>query len=181
VRQSLESSLEHLGTTYLDSFVLHGPTSRHGLGDKDRLIWRAMEELAREGKTRLLGVSNIDLEQLEELCRGATIRPAFVQNRCFARDGWDQDVRSFCRERQIVYQGFSLLTANPQVVLHPELARLAAARHRTSAQLVFAFAVSLGILPLTGTTNEDHMRQDLEAVALDLGGDERQLLESFTR
>lgn len=181
VRQSFESSLEHLGTTYLDSYVLHGPSTRYGLAEKDRQIWRAMEGLAQEGKTRALGVSNVDREQLEELCRGAAIPPVFVQNRCFARDGWDEDVRAFCRERRIVYQGFSLLTANPQVVGHPELGRRAAARRKTPAQLVFAFAVHLGILPLTGTTREVHMREDLEAVALELSGEERQVLERLTR
>lgn len=42
--------------------------------------------------------------------------PAFVQNRCFARLGWDRAVRAFCRDRKIVYRGFSLLTANPEVL-----------------------------------------------------------------
>lgn len=180
VRQSFESSLEHLGTTYLDSYVLHGPSSRYGFGEKDRAIWSAMEGLAREGKARVLGASNVQIDQLEELCRGASVPPAFVQNRCFARDGWDEEVRAFCREKKIVYQGFSLLTANPQVAGHPELARLAAGRGKTPAQLVFAYAVHLGILPLTGTTDEVHMRQDLEAVDLELGVEERRVLEALT-
>lgn len=177
VRQSFASSLEHLGTTYLDSYVLHGPSTRYGFGEKDRRIWGAMEGLAKEGKARALGVSNVGLDQVEELCRSASIRPAFVQNRCFARDGWDEEVRAFCKGNGIVYQGFSLLTANPQVVGHPELARLAAARRRTPAQLVFAYTVRLGILPLTGTTDEVHMREDLEAVGLELSAEERQAIE----
>jgi diketogulonate reductase-like aldo/keto reductase len=165
-----------LGTTYLDSYVLHGPTVRYGLADEDWEIWGAMEDLARAGKTKMLGVSNVDLEQLQQLDRGAKIRPRFVQNRCFARDRWDEDVRAYCRERDIVYQGFSLLTANPQVVNHAELARLASARKKTPAQLVFAYTIELGILPLTGTKNEHHMKQDLEASSLQLDDKERALL-----
>ncbi|NUN47392.1 MAG: aldo/keto reductase [Candidatus Brocadiae bacterium] len=180
VRQSFASSLEHLGTTTLDSYVLHGPTQRYGIGEKDRAIWRAMEELAQAGKTRVLGVSNVDRLQLEAFCQGAAVPPSFVQNRCFARAGWDRDVRAFCRERGIVYQGFSLLTANPHVVGHPEVARLAAARKLTPAQLTFAWTVGLGILPLTGTTDPTHMSQDLAAIALPLRPEETAVFEALS-
>jgi diketogulonate reductase-like aldo/keto reductase len=168
VEQSFASSLDHLGTTYLDSYVLHGPSTSHGIAEQDRRAWRAMEALARDGRARVLGVSNVDRRQLEELCRHAAIAPAYVQNRCYAKRGWDREVRAFCAEAKLVYQGFSLLTANRHVVGHPELARRAQVLGRTPAQLVFAYAVRLGILPLTGTSSETHLREDLEAVQLEL-------------
>lgn len=168
VRQSFASSLEHLGTTYVDSYVLHGPTTRRGLAERDRRTWRAMEEIAQSGKAKALGASNVAFDQVEELWRFAKVRPAFVQNRCFARYGWDGGVRAFCRANGIVYQGFSLLTANPQVVLNPEVGRIAEAHGKTPAQVVFAFAIAIGILPLTGTTDEQHMKEDLEALSLEL-------------
>src|SRR5947199_7408700 len=113
------------------------------------------------GRTRLLGVSNISLGQLQQMARAHAEPPAFVQNRCYARLGWDRDVRHFCRERNIIYQGFSLLTANVDVLRHPAIANLAAELSATPAQIVFAFARSVGMLPLTGTSNADHMEQDL--------------------
>ena len=180
VEQSFASSLEHLGTTYLDSYVLHGPSTGRGLVDQDWQVWRAMERLAQAGKTKLLGVSNVDRAQLEELDRNASIRPTFVQNRCYAHDGWDEEVRAYCRARDLIYQGFSLLTANPQIVGHAEVARIAAGRNFTPAQVVFAFTVQLGILPLTGTTDETHMRQDLEAVNLALSAEEVQTIERLS-
>src|SRR6266536_1590298 len=112
VRQSFESSLEHLQMSHLDSYVLHGPWSDRGWVAQDRESWQAMEELYQRGRVRLRGVSNISLEQLATVCEHATVMPAFVQNRCHARTGWDRDMRAFCRQRGIVYQGFSLLTAN---------------------------------------------------------------------
>jgi diketogulonate reductase-like aldo/keto reductase len=180
VEQSFESSLEHLGTSYLDSYVLHGPTTSHGLADEDWEIWRAMERLAKDGRAKVLGASNVDRAQLEALVEGSAVRPAFVQNRCFARYGWDEEVRSYCKAHGTVYQGFSLLTANPQVSLNPELARLAAQREKTAAQLVFAYAIEIGILPLTGTTNAEHMRQDLEALEVVLTSEERSLIERLS-
>jgi diketogulonate reductase-like aldo/keto reductase len=87
--------------------------------------------------------------------------PAFVQNRCYARLGWDREIRTFCSEREIIYQGFSLLTANVEV-LRSSLVKEEAARHdATPAQIIFAFAQQTGMLPLTGTSSAEHMRQDL--------------------
>jgi len=105
--------------------------------------------------------------------------PVFVQNRCFARQGWDRDVRAFCRDRGIVYQGFSLLTANPEVLGHPLVARLAARESATPAQIVFRFALAAGMLPLTGTSNARHMEQDLASRVVTLAPAELQAIESL--
>ena len=85
VEQSFQSSLKHLGVSFIDSYVLHGPSSRGEWSATDREAWRAMESLHQEKKARALGVSNITLPQLEELCATSRVRPAFVQNRCYAR------------------------------------------------------------------------------------------------
>ncbi len=71
-------------------------------------------------------------------------------------------VRKFCAESGIVYQGFSLLTANRAVWASPDVAAIAKRLGRTSAQIIFRFAVQMGMLPLTGTTEAHHMRADLE-------------------
>jgi diketogulonate reductase-like aldo/keto reductase len=105
--------------------------------------------------------------------------PAFVQNRCFAQLGWDRDVRALCQARGITYQGFSLLTANPEVLRHPLIARLAARGQATPAQVVFRFAHAIGMLPLTGTSSAAHMQQDLASRDLALSADEVQAIESL--
>jgi diketogulonate reductase-like aldo/keto reductase len=159
VEQSFDSSLEHLGTEVIDSYLLHGPTHRDGLAAADREAWRAMEGLHDRGRVRLLGVSNVTLEQHRLLCNEARIRPRLVQNRCYAARGWDRDVREFCAANGLVYQGFSLLTANPEALARPELARVAARHGRTVAQVVFRFALEVGMVPLTGTIDSDHVRE----------------------
>ncbi len=168
VKQSLASSLEHLGTEYVDSFVLHGPSSGYGWTDADSEVWDAMRKEREAGRTRLLGVSNVSLEHLQRMESSRLELPKFVQNRCFARAGWDRDIRHFCADHGIVYQGFSLLTANQEVVQHPPVVALAKELNATPAQLIFSLARAIGILPLTGTSNREHMRQDLESKALAL-------------
>jgi len=177
VPQSLSSSLEHLGTDYVDSFVLHGPAG-YEWTEADAEVWEAMVKERDAGRSRLLGVSNVSLEHLEQMAAAHAEAPAFVQNRCFARLGWDRAVRQFCRERKIIYQGFSLLTANPEAVHHPLVASIAARAHATPAQVIFRFAQAVGILPLTGTSNAEHMKQDLASRAVEMLAEEVKAIES---
>jgi diketogulonate reductase-like aldo/keto reductase len=131
------------------------------------------------GRVRLLGVSNVSLRHLQQLVASGAEPPAFVQNRCFARAGWDWNVRQFCAERKIVYQGFSLLTANVEAIRHPLFAGIVARHQATPAQVVFRFAQAVGMLPLTGTTDAAHMREDLASRALGLTPDEVRAVETI--
>jgi diketogulonate reductase-like aldo/keto reductase len=176
VCQSIDSSLEHIGVARLDSYVLHGPSSTTGLTDADWQAWRAIEEAALAGRTGLVGVSNVSAEQLTTLVKDAKIVPAFVQNRCFARTRWDEAVRAVCAANDIVYQGFSLLTANREVQASP-LVRAIAKRHgRTLAQVTFRFALELAMMPLTGTRDSQHMRQDLDLFGFALSDEEHRIM-----
>ncbi len=179
VARSLASSLEHLGTDHVDSLVLHGPASGYGWTDADAEVWQAMTKERDAGRTRLLGVSNVSLRHLEQMANVHSEAPAFVQNRCYARLGWDREVRRFCSEREIVYQGFSLLTANVEVLRNPVVTGLATRLGATAAQIVFAFASAAGMLPLTGTSNAEHMKQDLASRSLALSPDAVQAIESL--
>lgn len=176
VRQSFARSCEHLGTETIDSYVLHGPSST-GWNAYDAAVWRAMEDLHAEQRTRFLGASNVSLDQLRRICDGARVAPAFVQNRCYARTGWDREVRAFCAARQITYQGFSLLTANQRELQSAALRSLVTRTGHTPAQLVFAFALTVGMQPLTGTSSAAHMREDLAALAITLSPDDVALVE----
>lgn len=180
VAQSMASSLEHLGTDYVDSYVLHGPASGHGWTITDAEVWEAMRAERDAGRTRLLGVSNVSLFHVEQMSDAHGEAPAFVQNRCFARLGWDRDVRSFCRERNITYQGFSLLTANPEVLRHTLILSLAADANATPAQVVFAFARQVGMVAVTGTSNAEHMQQDLASRDLTLSPDAVRAIEALS-
>jgi diketogulonate reductase-like aldo/keto reductase len=168
VAQSMESSLMHLGTDHVDCYVLHGPTSNYDWTDDDTETWEAMRKERDGGRTRLLGVSNVSLGHLQRMAAANIELPAFVQNRCYARLGWDRATRQFCRDNTITYQGFSLLTANQEVLTHPAIADLAERSEATPAQIIFSFARSIGILPLTGTSNVGHMKEDLASRDLTL-------------
>jgi diketogulonate reductase-like aldo/keto reductase len=179
VAQSFASSLEHLQTDFIDSYVLHGPSTSRGLSADDWEAWRAMEAIHDHGQARLLGVSNVTLEQLQVLLDQARVAPRFVQNRCFASRGWDYQVRKFCAANAILYQGFSLLTANRGALASPLMARLAEQYKKSVAQIVFRFAVDVGMIILTGTTDPEHMRADLAIGDFQLQPEEIQQIEAI--
>lgn len=179
VAQSMASSLEHLDCDHVDSYILHGPSSNYDWTDDDAEVWEAMRQERDAGRTRRIGVSNVSLHHLHQMAEGRTELPAFVQNRCYARLGWDREVRMFCEKHGIIYQGFSLLTANVDVVQHPLVATIAARAGVNPAQIVFAFGRAVGMVPLTGTTNADHMKQDLASLDLALSSEAVREIESI--
>lgn len=180
VQQSVESSLTHLHTDILDSYILHGPYSRMGLGKEDWEVWAALEDVYQSKKARIIGISNVSASQLAELCEKASTKPMVVQNRCYAVMGWDKDVREICRAHHIIYQGFSLLTANQQVLRDPEVWAIAKRVGAGPLQVIFRFAQQIGMLPLTGTTNEAHMKEDLQIESVNLTEEEIHRIEMIT-
>jgi diketogulonate reductase-like aldo/keto reductase len=179
VQQSFESSLAHLHTDHLDSFVLHGPYAHRGLGPEDWEVWAAIEALYEAGRTKMIGVSNVSADQLTLLCEQAKHKPMVVQNRCYAAFGWDKAVRDICRAHQIIYQGFSLLTANREIFIAPDVRTMAAKYETGVAQIVFRFSQQVGMLPMTGTTNQQHMREDLSCDRFTLEPDEVKLIKTI--
>jgi diketogulonate reductase-like aldo/keto reductase len=177
VEQSFASSLEHLGVDRIDGYLLHGPSKREGLVERDWQSWSAMEALQREGRARLIGVSNVSFRQLEQLYGRAEVKPALVQNRCFTRPNADRQVRAFCAEHAILYEGFSLLTGARGLLFHPALAAAARRAGKTPEQVVFRYAVESGMAALTGTTSAQHMREDLAVLDFALGPGEVQAIE----
>ena len=179
VKQSFASSLTHLQTDYIDSYILHGPWLSQGIIAEDLEIWQAMETLVHKGKVRCLGISNINSLQLGILYDTVAVKPSFVQNRCFTMTQWDKKTRLFCQEHNLIYQGFSLLTANLAFLSHPGIGKLAQKYEKTIAQIIFRFTRQLGMLPLTGTTNPQHMTDDLDIDNFELAPEEILLIENM--
>jgi diketogulonate reductase-like aldo/keto reductase len=179
VKQSFQSSLQHLRVDYIDSYLLHGPSSVYGLTDTDWKVWKEMESICKEGKVKYLGISNVNFNQLVKLYTESRIKPKFVQNRCFANTGWDKQIRQYCKEHNIIYQGFSLLTANSNIFSNNNLRKIILRSGKTPAQVIFRFAIQKGMIPLTGTKDETHMREDLSCVDFSLSEEDVRFIEGI--
>jgi diketogulonate reductase-like aldo/keto reductase len=89
-----------LGTTYLDSYILHSPFP---VLEQTLEAWKALAQLQDEGKVRLIGISNTyDVKILAALDKSRKVQ--VVQNRWYEGNEWDQKVFSYCKENEIMYQ-----------------------------------------------------------------------------
>jgi diketogulonate reductase-like aldo/keto reductase len=171
IEQSFETSKKNLQTEYVDSLILHSPIAPHTLLMK---AWNAMEKIHRAGEARQLGISNCyNTTLIQTLYADAEIKPAVVQNRFYRETGYDADLRLWCSGHGVIYQSFWTLTANPHI-LASNTVRIIAGRHKkTEAQIFFRYLSHAGIVPLTGTTSEQHMREDLDIFDFELSSEEQ--------
>jgi len=166
VAQSFEASKKNLQTEYVDSLVLHSPMAPHALLMK---AWNAMEKIQKTGGARQLGISNCyDPEVFRSLYADANVKPAVVQNRFYQETGYDTNLRHWCSNHGVIYQSFWTLTANPQILASNTVRSIAQKYKKTEAQIFFRYLSQSGIVPLTGTSSEQHMREDLSIFDFEL-------------
>jgi diketogulonate reductase-like aldo/keto reductase len=171
VAQSIAVSLKNLQTSYLDCVLLHSPMP---MMTQNLVVWRALETLVDTGAVRQLGISNCyRLEDLRGLNDAVRIKPAVVQNRFYADTNYDRYVRAYCTQQQIIYQSFWTLSANPQLLAHRTMTAIASTHNRSAAQILFRYLTQIGVVPLTGTKSEAHMREDLGIFGFKLSNEEQ--------
>jgi len=159
VLQSFQVSCTNLKTNYVDSLVMHSPMER--ISDT-LIVWKAFEEIHQSGGALRLGLSNTyDLKVLQRVYEAAVVKPSVLQNRFYRESGHDVEIRRFCKEHGIMYQSFWTLTGNPDIIKSNVLSSLARKYNKTREQIFFKFVQSQGIVPLSGTTSEQHMMEDL--------------------
>jgi diketogulonate reductase-like aldo/keto reductase len=170
VAQSFAASIKNLQTEYVDSLVLHSPVAPYAVLIK---VWNAMEDIQKAGGARQLGISNCyDIQILKALHDNVSVKPAVVQNRFYQDTGYDADLRHWCFQQRVIYQSFWTLTANPHVLFSRTIRSIAEKYGKTEAQIFFRYLNQSGIVPLTGTSSEQHMREDLNIFDFKLSADE---------
>jgi len=170
VAQSFETSKKNLQTEYVDSLILHSPLAPHALLMK---VWKAMEKIQKTGGARQLGISNCyDIKVIRSLYADADVKAAVIQNRFYPETGYDADLRRWCSKNGVVYQSFWTLTANPHILASPSVRTVAHKYNKTEAQIFFRYLTQSGIVPLTGTTSEQHMKEDLGIFDFELSSEE---------
>jgi diketogulonate reductase-like aldo/keto reductase len=175
IAQSFEASIRNLQTDYVDSFILHSPMAPHALLMR---AWKAMEKIQEAGGAHQLGISNCyNIEVLQSLFVDAEIKPAVVQNRFYQETGYDIKLRGWCSDHGIIYQCFWTLTANPHILSDNTVRTIGRKFKKTEAQIFFRYLNQSGIVPLTGTTSEQHMLEDLNLFGFELSSEEVKSLD----
>lgn len=163
VKSSVLTSLKNLQTDYIDSLILHSPMKTM---EETFAVWKAMEEFVDQGVVKQIGLSNCyGLEKFKSVYQAAKHKPWALQNRFYSDSNFDTEMRRFCQDNGVWYQSFWTLTANRKALKQPAVTALAKEHNLTPQTLLFAFLMSLGyVAPLSGTTNEKHMEQDVQVM-----------------
>ena len=170
VEQSFETSKKNLQTEYVDSLLLHSPISPQSLLMK---VWSAMEKIQKTGGALQLGISNCyDVKMIRSLYADAEVKPAVIQNRFYQETGYDADLRHWCIAHGVIYQSFWTLTANLHILSSSTVRALTRKYKKTEVQIFFRYLIQSGIVPLTGTSSEQHMREDLSIFDFEISSED---------
>ena len=174
---AIDMALEKLNLGYIDMMLLHHP----GAGDVQ--AYRAMEAYVAQGKIRSLGLSNWYVEELTEFLPQVKIRPALVQNEIHPYYQ-EQDVVPFIQSQGIVVQCWYPLGGRGYTaeLLNNEVIRRIAERHGvSSAQVILRWDLQRGIVVIPGSSNPDHIRENLDLFGFHLTEEEMEEIRSLDR
>ncbi len=174
---AIDMALEKLNLGYIDMMLLHHP----GAGDVQ--AYRAMEAYAAQGKIRSLGLSNWYVEELTEFLPQVKICPALVQNEIHPYYQ-EQDVVPFIQSQGIVVQCWYPLGGRGYTaeLLNNEVIRRIAERHGvSSAQVILCWDLQRGIVVIPGSSNPEHIRENLDLFGFHLTDEEMEEIRSLDR
>ncbi len=174
---AIEEALEKLGIGYIDMMLLHHP------GDNDVEAYKVMEQAVEEGKIHSIGLSNWYVEELTEFLPQVTITPALVQNEIHPYYQ-ENDVIPFIQEKGIVVQGWYPFGGRGHTaeLLGDEVISAIAEDHNvTSAQVILLWNLQKGVVVIPGSSNPDHIRENLDLFGFELTDEEMERINALNR
>lgn len=160
-KKALQSSLDRLGTDYLDLYLMHWPNPKK-FRDRWQTVnaetWRAMEELYKEGKVRAIGVSNFEIRHLEELLKTAEITPMVNQLKLCPGDV-KEELIAYCDRNGILPEAYSPLGTG-KVFEVPELKALAEKYDVSVSRLCIRWSLEQGFLPLPKSVTPKYIEEN---------------------
>ncbi len=176
LRAALDGSLRRLRREQIDLYQLHRPDPTVPFEDSLGVFVEAQQA----GKIRHIGLSNVTVEQLEHAL--AMTRIVSVQNRYSALDRKSQEVLDACTKRKIAFIPWFPLAAGEATVAAGTLEQIASAHGATRGQIALAWllAVSPAMLPIPGTSQIEHLEQNIAAAEIVLSDADLEALSPAT-
>ncbi|MDE7250983.1 MAG: aldo/keto reductase [Lachnospiraceae bacterium] len=174
---AIDDALEKMGLEYIDLMLLHHP------GTDDVKAYQAMEQAVTDGKIRSIGLSNWYIEELKSFLPQITIMPAVVQNEIHPYYQ-EIDVVPYIQEAGIVVEGWYPFGGRgyTQELLGDETISAIADTHGvTSAQVILRWNLQRGVVVIPGSSNPDHIAENLDIFGFELTEDEMEKLKSLNR
>ena len=175
---AFDESLKRLGLEYVDLYLIHWPSRET---DKRQQSWQILEEIYNSGRAKAIGVSNYKVEHLEELMTFAKVRPAVNQIEFHPYIYEEQKpTLEYCKKHDIIVEAYSPL-AHGRHKQEEVIAKVAEKHQASSAQVMLAWAMWHGTVPIPKTTNPDRMKENLAATDLVLTVEDMSRLSNLSR
>ena len=174
---AIDEALKKLNVDYIDLMLLHHP------GTHDVEAYKAMEQAVKDGKIRSIGLSNWYIEELDEFLSQVDIVPALVQNEIhpFYQE---LEVVPYIQSLGIVMQGWYPLGGRGYTVdlLGNETINDIADAHGVSAaQVILRWNLQRSIIVIPGSSNPEHIKENLDLFSFRLTDDEMQRITELNR
>lgn len=175
VAAAFEQSLKQLRLDYLDLYLVHWP-----IAGKLVSTWRAMEELARSGRVRAIGVSNHLRPHLDELLAHVEIVPAVNQIE-FHPYLQSRPLLEFCRARQIHVEAWSPLMQGGSLLRDPAIAKIARAHGKTAAQIILRWDIQSGIVTIPKSAKPERIAENAALFDFELSAPEMSAIDALEK
>ena len=174
---AIEMALEKLDIGYIDMMLLHHP------GSNDVNAYLTMEKYVAAGKIRSLGLSNWYIEELTEFLPQVNIKPAMVQNEIHPYYQ-EQEVVPFIQEKGIVVQCWYPLGGRgytKELLTDETITAIAGAHGVSAAQVILRWDLQRGVVAIPGSSNPDHIRENLDLFGFELTPEEMDRIAALDR
>lgn len=172
-RKAFEESLENLGLSYLDLYLIHMP-----FGDYYG-SWRALEDLYQEGKIRAIGVCNFLPDRLLDLCYNAKITPQINQ---IERHPHYQraDELDLMRELSVQPQAWAPFAEGLKgMFAEPVLLEIAKKYRKTPAQIILRWNVQQGVIVIPKSVHVERMKENINIWDFTLDNDDMEKIHTL--
>jgi 2,5-diketo-D-gluconate reductase A len=177
-RRAFDATLSALGSDYVDLFLIHWPLPT--LYDGDFVsTWNVLEEFAKDGRARSIGVSNFQVAHLQRLAEGSQTVPAVNQVEAHPYFGNEQ-VRTYDREHRIATEAWSPI-AQGKVLDDEVITRIADAHNKTAAQVVLRWHVQRGDIVIPKSVHRERMQSNFDIFDFSLDNGEMDAITGLDR
>ncbi len=174
-----------MGLDYLDMMIIHSPQpwaevnqSENRYKEGNRQAWKALEEAYNEGKLKAIGVSNFQIEDLENIMETAKVKPMVNQMLCHISNT-PLELIDFCQKSDIVVEAYSPI-AHGEILNQPQIKEIADKYGVSVPQLCIRYTLQLGAVSLPKTANPKHMETNSQ-VEFEISAEDMETLKHFKK